>query len=132
MGVQRGDGSGVAFSSAIKLTLALALEGILFFQRSSLGSLKNDAVIPHKSCQTQKACIRSRNNIIHKATWSDVENRHEIFYVIGRWCEGWSGKLCEACETAAREYTDASRQKGWELLPTFFGLPKWKDLKDLE
>jgi hypothetical protein len=121
----------VTLSSDTKLTLAIALERLLFFQRSALGWLENNAVIPHQSCQTRNACIRSKKDINHKVTWWEKET-HDVTYATGQWRDSWSGKLCEACETAAREYTDTSRQKGWELLPTFFGLPKWKDLKDLE
>ncbi|KAJ7185850.1 hypothetical protein C8R46DRAFT_881156 [Mycena filopes] len=54
-------------------------------------------------------------------------------YTLNEWKHGaWAGKLCHLCEATAREAYETNRQKGWDLLPTFFGLPQWPDLKDAD
>ncbi|KAJ7760680.1 hypothetical protein DFH07DRAFT_771760 [Mycena maculata] len=42
----------------------------------------------------------------------------------------WVDRLCEDCENLAKAEWECCRKKLWERLPTFFGLPAWKDLKD--
>jgi hypothetical protein len=130
-GVQRDDGTSVTLSSANKLTLAIALERILFFQKTTLGWLDGNAVVPHKSCKSRTTCTREKMVINYRVTW-ETKERLDLSFLLGGWDSSWSNRLCDVCESAAREYTDASVQKGWELLPTFFGLPQWEDLKDVE
>ncbi|KAJ7218790.1 hypothetical protein B0H12DRAFT_1271817 [Mycena haematopus] len=120
-------------SSATKLTLALALERIIFFQRSATAWLNDDALIPHQSCRMAKSCIRQKRAMSRSVTTQLIMKKetHDIHYAIGQWRSVWSGKLCDECEHAAKVYHEAGRQKCWELLPTFFGYPEWKDLEDL-
>ncbi|KAJ6487718.1 hypothetical protein C8R45DRAFT_1144038 [Mycena sanguinolenta] len=130
-GAQRRDGSRIILSSSIKLTVALALEKLLFFQRNTLGGLTfNDAVIPHQTCQMIMACKQQKLVMIQSAT-TNFRSTHDVTCnTVGRWPDGWAGKLCNVCEAAAKEYYEANRQKCWELLPTFFGLSGWKDMED--
>ncbi|KAF8216759.1 hypothetical protein K438DRAFT_1558992 [Mycena galopus ATCC 62051] len=130
-GIDRHDGSRTILSSDTKLTLTLALERILFFKKDAMNWLKGDAIIPHQSCQTPKACIQQKMVINHVVTWVR-EDKHDVSYILGGWDRNWLGKLCDACEAAAKDCVKAtsSNRKGWELLPTFFGLSVWKDLKD--
>jgi hypothetical protein len=130
-GVQRDDGTSVTLSSANELTLAIALERILIFQKSALGWLNGNAVVPHKLCKSSTTCTREKMVINYMVTW-ETKERLDLSLLLGEWDSSWSNRLCNVCESAAREYTDASVQKGWELLPTFFGLPQWEDLKDVE
>jgi hypothetical protein len=112
--------------------LAIALEKITFFHQGTLDWLKDDAVVPHSSCRAQKTCSRQKMVINHMTTWR-AEGKHDASYAVLPWDQGWSGRLCDVCEKTAKVYAEAGRQKCWEFLPTFFGLPEWKDLpKDLE
>jgi hypothetical protein len=38
--------------------------------------------------------------------------------------------LCSQCRAEAERQTDKIRAEFWAVLPTMFGLPPWKDLKD--
>jgi hypothetical protein len=38
--------------------------------------------------------------------------------------------LCLQCQSGVRNLTDKVRKEFWSLLPTFFDLPDWEDLKD--
>ncbi|KAJ7017172.1 hypothetical protein C8F04DRAFT_1054517 [Mycena alexandri] len=122
----------LAVSRDTFVTLAIALERLLNFQSEKrLSWLHGNALIPHKSCNSRKACANQQMAINHSINGKEKYPFH-LHYVIGDWHPEWSGKFCEVCEAAAREHYAASRQKGWELLPTFFGLPKWEALKDVD
>ncbi|KAJ7185846.1 hypothetical protein C8R46DRAFT_387584 [Mycena filopes] len=132
-GVKRDDGSTATLSVGLWLKLVVALVRILFYQRQSLAWLKEDGIVPHTSCKLRKACERQKRAINQSVFWAHDgdDRRHETSYIIDVWDHvNWSGKLCEVCETGAKDHYEAARQKGWELLPTFFGLPEWKDLID--
>ncbi|KAJ7108756.1 hypothetical protein C8R44DRAFT_714111 [Mycena epipterygia] len=129
--VPRADGSCVNLPDATKLTLAIALERILVFQRESLAWMDGDAVIPHTSCASPVACTQEKMFLNHTVAWR-VKDKIDLTYTIDGWDALWSDKLCDVCEEAAMDNYNTSREKGWELLPSFFGLPGWKDLKDLE
>lgn len=93
--------------------------------------MDGSAVIPHKSCKSPAACIQRKIALNHTVAWS-IKDNIDFTYTIDAWDEQWSGKLCTVCEEAAKVSYNTSREKGWELLPSFFGLPGWKDLKDLD
>ena len=40
--------------------------------------------------------------------------------------------LCTSCLTEVKRLHQAGREKLWELLPSFFGLPPWDELKNFE
>ncbi|KAJ7735756.1 hypothetical protein B0H16DRAFT_1425971 [Mycena metata] len=116
----------------IFVTLAIALEKILDFQRKkSLSWLHGNAVIPDKSCKSPKECTKQQLALNHLITGREQYPFH-VSYTIEQWEEEWDDKFCNVCEAAAKEFYAVSRQEGWDLLPTFFGLPKWEDLKDLD
>ncbi|KAJ7031966.1 hypothetical protein C8F04DRAFT_959565 [Mycena alexandri] len=115
--------------SGTLVTLAFALERILEFQRERLDWLHGNAIIPHKSCKSPTACVKEQKAISYAIACREEYPFH-VGYTISEWDEEWDDRFCAACEAAAMESYDASQQKGWELLPTFFGLPPWEDLKD--
>ncbi|KAJ7218780.1 hypothetical protein B0H12DRAFT_327372 [Mycena haematopus] len=130
-GVSRSDASRAIVPNDIKLALAIAAERIIVFQKSALAWLENDAIIPHKTCRMHERCIRQKMVLNQSAAWR-LKGRIDIGYTVHPWNVDWSGVLCDVCEKAAKDYYKASCHRGWALLPTFFGLSEWKDLKDLE
>lgn len=64
------------------------------------------------------------------------DRKVDLTYMLDPWRKsgpvGWTNRLCAACEEAAKVPYDAGRKKAWALLPTFFGLPLWNELKDLD
>ncbi|KAJ7185849.1 hypothetical protein C8R46DRAFT_1289082 [Mycena filopes] len=107
-GVKRDDGSRVILSDELKINLALAFGKMALFQHRSLAWLRDDSVVLHASCSSA----------------------FNLGYTIDQWDDRWTGMLCPLCEEAAIAVYDGNRRDAWELLPTFFGLPEWKDLKD--
>ncbi|KAJ7185866.1 hypothetical protein C8R46DRAFT_387761 [Mycena filopes] len=111
--------------------LAIAHERITVFQTESLSWLHGQEVIPHKSCKSSTVCRRKQKAVCY--TNAGQENYGYPGYTLSEWKHGpWVDKFCDVCDTAAREAYETYRQKGWELLPTFFGLGKWEDLKDAD
>ncbi|KAF7351409.1 hypothetical protein MSAN_01572800 [Mycena sanguinolenta] len=129
-GVQRNDGSYAMLSADIKLRMALAFGRIASFQLRSLLWLRDESVIPHRSCQSPTHCAQQRNRMMGIVD-QDHEGRFDLSYTIDEWDGRWTRMLCAVCEKAARKTYDQKRAEGWKLLPTFFDLPDWKDLKDL-
>ncbi|KAJ7449094.1 hypothetical protein B0H11DRAFT_336704 [Mycena galericulata] len=130
-GVNRADGTYLSPTSDVKLTLAIAFERILSFQRDSLAWLHGDTVIPDVLCKSQTKCKHQKMALHHSVAWKG-DGFLDLHYTIDGWDREWSGELCDSCEEAAKESYEASRLKGWQSLPSFFGLPEWKDLKDLD
>ncbi|KAJ7185848.1 hypothetical protein C8R46DRAFT_1061907, partial [Mycena filopes] len=131
-GVKREDDSVATVPADVFATLAVALDRMLHFQRcETLAWLKDADIVPHASCTSRKQCERQKMVINHHILVSWTRSfGHDLRFIAGRWNLTWSDKLCGVCEARAREHYETARQKGWELLPTFFGLPKWKYLTD--
>ncbi|KAJ7449095.1 hypothetical protein B0H11DRAFT_2079552 [Mycena galericulata] len=118
-GLKRADGTYASLSSdAVKVTLAIAFERILSFQRESLFWLDGETVIPDVSCQSQTKCEQQKMTLNHSVAWKG-DGFVDLGYTIDTWDEELSGELCDSCEAAAKESYEASRLK-------------WKDLKDLD
>ncbi|KAJ7432174.1 hypothetical protein B0H11DRAFT_2127279 [Mycena galericulata] len=128
-GINRADGTCASLTSDVKQTLSIAFERILLFQRENLVWLNDKTVIPDVSCQSQTKCNGQKMALNHSVAWNGFLH---LTYIIDAWDEEWSEKLCDSCEAAAKECYEAGRLKGWQSLPSFFGLPEWKDLKDLD
>ncbi|KAJ7735777.1 hypothetical protein B0H16DRAFT_1764948, partial [Mycena metata] len=127
-GVRRADGSMARLHIQTFTRLVLALERITDFQRNwTLSWLKDDTIVPHKLCKSRKLCDRQKKQIDHLILWG---NGHDVSYTLEGWNEEWSDKLCGVCEATAKLSYDTGRQKGWELLPTFWGYKEWKSLRD--
>ncbi|KAJ7185869.1 hypothetical protein C8R46DRAFT_937541 [Mycena filopes] len=108
--------------------LAIAAEGITAFETRSLSWLHGTNVIPHKSCKFPNDCKAKQMHITFTMA------RRSLLHpgcTMSEWKDGpWFGQFCGLCDQAAREAYETNRQKTWKLLPTFFGLPAWEDIKD--
>ncbi|KAJ7470739.1 hypothetical protein FB451DRAFT_1175960 [Mycena latifolia] len=130
-GVDRADGSRVSLQDSTKFTLALALEKIQRWQYASFGSIKGLV------CPGDEYVEDNARMFDHIAT----EGFEDLTLVIHPWHKLFikdkftDTDLCESCverENDAKAEWEARRSKAWKQLPSFFGLPEWKDLKDLD
>ncbi|KAJ7108755.1 hypothetical protein C8R44DRAFT_296725 [Mycena epipterygia] len=128
-GVKREDESLIILTDHIKLTLAIAFERILHFQHTTFDWIDDDSVIPQPLCKSPASCTRQRNVFRRGANWTEDDEIR--FFTLSDWDE-WSDGMCVECKEAGEEFFNAGRHKAWEALPSFFGLPEWKDLKDLD
>ncbi|KAJ6557895.1 hypothetical protein B0H19DRAFT_947157 [Mycena capillaripes] len=130
-GVERDDGSLAMLSDELKITMALAFGRMALFQHESLAWLRDDRGVPHRSCQSKTRCTQQRNAMAGIVD-QDHEGQFDLSYTIDQWDDRWTGMLCGVCEAAATAIYDLNRAKGWAILPSFFGLSEWKDLKDAD
>ncbi|KAJ7465232.1 hypothetical protein FB451DRAFT_432468 [Mycena latifolia] len=133
-GVKRDDGSRATLQSEIKLTLALALEKLQIFQRNNFEWLREEGdIVPCGDCEWYDDCEETRKRICRIECRPD---QVDVTYTVNTWNKAgggaWVGRLCEDCDRAASAEYNIGRGKAWEMLPTFFGLPQWNDLKDMD
>ncbi|KAJ7734579.1 hypothetical protein DFH07DRAFT_928463 [Mycena maculata] len=129
-GVRRSDGSSATLPDDLKLTMALALERIALFQHESLSWLRTASVIPHTACQSKARCTEQQHSMA-RVVEQDHKGQFNLGYTIDQWDDRWTGMLCPVCDAAAEGVYELNRAKGWELLPGFFGLPQWEELRNL-
>jgi hypothetical protein len=129
--IERDDGSSILLPEHIKLTLAIATERILDFQHELFAWTEDASVIPHDTCESRTGCTERRHVLRRILTFGDEDRRYHALTV---WepDDVWSEGLCDDCEAAGRETFNSNRNKTWESLPSFFGLPPWTELKDLD
>ncbi|KAJ7185874.1 hypothetical protein C8R46DRAFT_982696 [Mycena filopes] len=105
------------------VTLAVAFEKSVEFGLQKQMSWLH-GLIPHKSCKSRRECLEEQRAInITRTTLS------QSGFTPQPWNNEWD-QFCNLCEETAKAHYEAGRQKGWELLPSFFGLGTWEDLKD--
>ncbi|KAJ6582982.1 hypothetical protein DFH09DRAFT_1360277 [Mycena vulgaris] len=131
-GIEHEDGSRLTLPDHVKLALAIALERIVYFQHEVFGWLEDDSIIPDQSCVSKIECTTQRQ-MIHRALISNDNGAVRVrCYGLDSWDDDWPHGLCDICRMAGKSTFDNSRDKLWEALPTFFGLPEWTKLKDVD
>ncbi|KAJ7060912.1 hypothetical protein C8F01DRAFT_1058173 [Mycena amicta] len=127
--VRRKDGSRIFLHKRLKLMLGVAAEKIVVHQRAILRWLEfdNDTIIPAAFCLDE--CLQERGVIHRELTEGWAGHR---YLLLALWQDVDDSLLCDRCQDAAKEEWNSWRASSWSLLPGFFGLPKWKELKDTE
>ena len=77
------------------------------------------------SCRSKSSCHTARSTLVLKE-FTPIPSISGLNLF-----EEWPTdgiKLCAHCETAAKTYHDEGRKRLWQMLPSFFGLPKWDEL----
>ncbi|KDR86011.1 hypothetical protein GALMADRAFT_235199 [Galerina marginata CBS 339.88] len=90
-------------------------------------STRSQSAIPTAACQRKAKCESHRSAVLaelvpgptpYTALTSPVEDRVLELY-------------CDSCAAEIKKIYEAGREVIWDNLPSYFGLPKWEDLKDL-
>ncbi|KAJ7510518.1 hypothetical protein B0H11DRAFT_1701472 [Mycena galericulata] len=132
-GITRIDGSRAILPDSIKSMLALALEKLQREQYDHLEWMRDNFANPDKGfcgiCRGFELDTRRSHPMYI------IPQEHHVTCTILPWEKvgdgHWMNRLCEACEADTKSEWDIRRRETWNKLPTFFGLPGWKDLKDL-
>ncbi|KAJ7196474.1 hypothetical protein GGX14DRAFT_672488 [Mycena pura] len=127
---RRPDGSCVHLAPHIKLTLAIAVERIANQQRTSFQWLDDDTILPHPQCNSRTECTEQRQELYRTVMWGLEEYHYHCFDPWNDF-DGTKG-LCRKCNLVGEGTFKDTASKMWEFLPSFFQLPQWGDLKDLE
>ncbi|KAJ7220177.1 hypothetical protein GGX14DRAFT_585930 [Mycena pura] len=137
-GIERNDGSRATLPEQTKLTLALAIEAMIVFQRDNLKWLRKKGAIPVRGCDLE-SCEqeRKRMRLIESTVNGDRINVSYMLEACGKLeVDGpgaaWGSGLCARCSKVAQNEYNAGRFRLWEKLPTFFGLSEWQNLQDAE
>ncbi|KAJ6545093.1 hypothetical protein DFH09DRAFT_927880 [Mycena vulgaris] len=127
-GIPRGDGSLATLSPSDQRLCSLGRAAILRAQwdiGNTFGWILDDdaAVI---GCTDPSACRRKKTSFAHK----HVVKGSILAFPSVDFLDSGPLKLCEVCLQDAKPKMIAGCQEMWQLLPTFFELPPWSELKD--
>lgn len=148
--------------SILPTTFLQFINGNIFFDHIIKGALRADGSLARLSENDQLLCLNAWNEILSLRVdvifgpWLDstvtncadqkqcLTNRLTLASEIYRnlsygkdafkyWDDGWTKSMCDdAClKESARLYRQG-REKAWQQLPSLFGLPGWKELKNYE
>ncbi|KAJ7196475.1 hypothetical protein GGX14DRAFT_672490 [Mycena pura] len=127
---RRRDGSCVSLAPHIKLTLAIAVERIVNQQRTLFQWLDDDTILPHTQCDSRTDCTKQRQELYRTIMWG-IEGDRYLWFSPWDDVDGTEG-LCRKCSSVGEGAFKDTASKMWEFLPSFFQLPQWGELKDLE
>jgi len=81
-------------------------------------------------CLHEGICSGHKNNFIKSSFRSSTDL---VRVALAKWKFSETHRpLCNPCLMEVKRLHQAGREKIWELLPSFFGLPPWDELKNLE
>ncbi|CAA7266067.1 unnamed protein product [Cyclocybe aegerita] len=83
-----------------------------------------------QDCQNHEKCSPSRRMIFETFNLWEVEDGN--ITVFPTWNRPKSHTTCKACYRDLQTCYDEVRMSAWKMLPSFFGLPDWEDLKDFD
>ncbi|KAJ7094272.1 hypothetical protein C8R44DRAFT_645397 [Mycena epipterygia] len=122
-GIPRGDGTVATLSLTDQRACVVGRIKISQAQwdaGNTFGWVEDDVA----GCQDPAACMRNKSLFIHRHV---VKGTLATFAPLPLSLD--SLKLCAVCTQDANTKTIAGRKRMWELLPTFFDLPPWDELK---
>ncbi|KAJ7634521.1 hypothetical protein FB45DRAFT_829782 [Roridomyces roridus] len=132
IGIQRPDSSRVVLHPDIQTMLAIGVARITSFQFTSFSWLDNNDVVPSISCTNRTGCDRGLNDLRRSCVANSRFDAPSFFILKTREGDWWSDHFCHYCAAVAQDAFNANRVQAWDALPSFFGLPEWDELKDLQ
>ncbi|KAJ7287174.1 hypothetical protein C8J57DRAFT_1460590 [Mycena rebaudengoi] len=120
-GIPRGDNSSAVLSPMDQKNVVLGRANIIcaqFHRDNTLGWLIEGTI--SESCRSATACARIRGKVLRRGTSTLLAFSKMIS----------PSSLCSTCEQDFQPSITTGRQKMWDALPTYFGLPPWSELKN--
>lgn len=118
-GVRRDDGSLAILSLKDQRAYILALSSMQCAQAEHMFTWLEQASF---GCTSPADCTKTKHEFFVRLWRPPGQN---IFL---DWDSSWEKGLCMACVKAGKTSHEAGSRRFWDLLPTFFSLPEWKDL----
>ncbi|KAF7297720.1 BTB domain-containing protein [Mycena kentingensis (nom. inval.)] len=99
------------------------------YRKTPVGCFQPD-IVPCYGCKADLDCSSAADVCLRRT----FENVSIIVGVVEPWREEWEWEedLCEACIKVAMAAHRAARQKAWDELPSYFGLPVWEELLKMD
>ncbi|KDR86012.1 hypothetical protein GALMADRAFT_132623 [Galerina marginata CBS 339.88] len=88
---------------------------------------RSQSAIPTAECQTKVKCESRRSMVLAELTPGPSPYGALISPVHSGILHGY----CDSCACEIRNIYYAGREVIWDNLPSYFGLPKWEDLRDI-
>lgn len=86
-------------------------------------------VLPSTNCNARRKCDANKwQTIKDLPVWTTEETNP--FGIFKKKYPEVTANLCRKCQAQAKRLTDEVRSDFWSVLPPFFELPAWTDLKD--
>ncbi|KAF8957728.1 hypothetical protein BDZ97DRAFT_1737158 [Flammula alnicola] len=89
--------------------------------------LKAKKIVPCEICVTQEKCSEARIQALESGLPSFSSEVHVALDTLN---SKYTKGFCRPCTLASIEAHEAGRQKVWQELPSYFGLPEWENLND--
>ncbi|KAJ6490165.1 hypothetical protein DFH09DRAFT_1053812 [Mycena vulgaris] len=124
-GIARNDNSIAKLSFENQVILIRSRHEVHRIQANLLFVWMKPQHLPSAACSSIPECSASRDQLTHEIFIPVYTLRAMI-----RWASYWERALCTGCRKASKTSFSQGSHKFWTLLPTFFGLPNWADLKN--
>ncbi|KDR67625.1 hypothetical protein GALMADRAFT_257854 [Galerina marginata CBS 339.88] len=105
---------------------------LIFVQEHLRDWVGRTDIIPAPDCHSTEACQPQKSDVILRLRAFDSSyGTIEIFNPAPALGPKFQ-KICPVCTKSVEQAYKDLRQELWQSLPSYFGLPKWKDLKDFD
>ncbi|KAF7297804.1 BTB domain-containing protein [Mycena kentingensis (nom. inval.)] len=125
------DMRGETFAKLAPADQVLCLQGYIALvqtHKETPSQWLSSAQVPSPGCTSPAACESARKDLLIQLGAS----AYNVVRVLAPWDEIAALKVCSPCRTAGRFAFDAAREKCWQKLPTYFGLPPWEELLKMD
>jgi len=103
-----------------------------YLKKASTDALCPPMILPSETCSRSGKCKTIKWKAIQELPiWLTEESSG--LSILDRWGKRGpeaTGGLCSRCQDEAKKLTNEVRSQFWSVLPSFFGLAVWADLKD--
>ncbi|KAF7297757.1 BTB domain-containing protein [Mycena kentingensis (nom. inval.)] len=95
--------------------------------KGSVSWLRSNEIIPSDGCSNAEKC---KTAITCLAAGLTPHGLVSLF--LDDWISEWGNRLCSDCTVAAKAVFIANRQQCWNELPSYFSLPDWDQLLEMD
>lgn len=124
-GAARQDGTVAKLSFESQVILVKAHGLIASAQAELLYEWLSPRHFPSSTCTNNTRCAGKRENLTRQI-FVPAYNLREM----EKWPGAWDRNFCSECLKASKKSWVQGCQKFWEMLPTYFDLPGWAELKN--
>ncbi|KDR86013.1 hypothetical protein GALMADRAFT_49237, partial [Galerina marginata CBS 339.88] len=129
-GLDSDDGTSSYLSAQLIKTLTVARQNlstaIMLHEFPWTTSSRDQSTIPTAACRVKSEC-KSHRSMVLAALIPGPEPDQALSFPVESIV---SEEYCDSCDAEIRNIYQAGREVIWDNLPSYFGLPKWEDLRD--
>jgi hypothetical protein len=92
------------------------------------GWARENLLLPSQQCSSISICSHKKL-LVAQLLFPTIDGH---LHQLGPWDQESKTPLCKPCFDSLNVAYEKARQKLWDDLPSFFGLPPWEELKDFD